>query len=52
VKESYAVQANEWAAAALARRRKQFVADRIMGRRIQGERVKVKGLPIASDAAI
>ena len=52
VKESYAVQASERAAAALARRRKQMVTDRFMGGRIQGEGVKVKGLPIAGDIAI
>ena len=52
VKESYAVQASERAAAALARRRKQWGADRIMGRRIQGEGFKVKGLPGAGDIAI
>ena len=52
VKESYAVQASERAAAALARRRKQWGADRIMGGRIQGEGVKVKGLPCTGDAAI
>jgi hypothetical protein len=52
VKESYAVQASERASAALARRRKQWGADRIMGGRIQGEAVKVKGLPVAGNAAI
>ena len=52
VKESYAVQASERAAAALARRRKQWGADRIMKSRIQGDGVKVKGLPVAGDAAI
>jgi hypothetical protein len=52
MKESYAVQASERAAAALARRRKQWGADRIIRGRIQGERVKVKGLPGAGDAAI
>ena len=52
VKESYAVQASERAAAALARRRKQWGADRIMGGRIQGEGVKVKGLPGAGNIAI
>ena len=52
VKESYAVQASERAAAALARRRKQWVADRIMEGRIQGEGVKVKGLPGAGNVAI
>ena len=52
VKESYAVQASERAAAALARRRKQWGADRIMGGRIQGEGVKVKGLPITGDFPI
>ena len=49
VKESYAVQASERAAAALARRRKQMVADRFMAGRIQGEGVKVKGLPVAGN---
>ena len=52
VKESYAVQASEWAAAELARRRKQWGADRIMAGRIQGEGVKVKGLPSAGDIAM
>ena len=52
VKESYAVQASERAAAALARRRKQWGADRIMEGRIQGERVKVKGLPDMGDFAM
>ena len=52
VKESYAVQASERAAAVLARRRKQWVADRIMEGRLQGEGVKVKGLPIAGNTAI
>jgi hypothetical protein len=52
VNESYAVQANERAAAARARRRKQWVADRIMGGRLQGEGVKVKGLPITGDITI
>jgi hypothetical protein len=52
VKESYAVQASEKAAAELARRRKQWGADRIMGGRIQGEAVKVKGLPSAGNTAI
>ena len=52
VKESYAVQASERAAAALARRRKQWGADRIMAGRIQGEGVKVKGLPVAGDTAM
>ena len=52
VKESYAVQASERAAAALARRRKQWGTGRIMGRRLQGEGVKVKGLPNTGDAAI
>jgi hypothetical protein len=52
VKESYAVQASEKAAAALARRRKQWGAERIMGSRIQGEGGNVKGLPISGDAAI
>jgi hypothetical protein len=52
VKESYAVQASEKAAAALARRRKQWGAERIMGCRIQGEGGNVKGLPVTGDAAI
>ncbi|HUQ35888.1 MAG TPA: hypothetical protein VM144_05870 [Aestuariivirga sp.] len=52
VKESYAGQASERAAAALARRRKQWGADTIMGGRIQGEGVKVKGLPGAGNTAI
>ena len=52
VKESYAVQASERAAAALARRRKQWGADRIMAGRIQGEGVKVKGLPVAGNVAV
>lgn len=52
MKESYAVQASERAAAALARRRKQMVADRFMEGRIQGEGVKVKGLPGAGNFAI
>ena len=52
VKESYAVQASERAAAALARRRKQMVTDRIMEGRIQGEGVKVKSLPITRDIAV
>ena len=52
VKESYAVQASERAAAALARRRKQWGVDRIMEGRILGEGVKVKGLPIAGYTTI
>ena len=52
VKESYAVQASERAAAALARRSKQWGVDRIMEGRILGEGVKVKGLPNTGDAAI
>src|SRR5436190_23561299 len=52
VKDSYAVQASERAAAALARRRKQWGTGRIMGGPIQGEGVKVKGLPITGDVAI
>jgi hypothetical protein len=52
VKESYAVQASERAAAELARRRKQMVADRFMAGRIQGEGVKVKGLPVAGHVTI
>ena len=52
MKESYAVQASERAAAALARRRKQWGAERIMGGRIQGEGVKVKSLPITRDFAV
>jgi hypothetical protein len=52
VKESYAVQASERAAAAQARRRKQWVTDRIMRGRLQGEGIKVKGLPVAGNAAI
>ena len=52
MKESYAVQASETARAALARRRKQWVVERIMEGRIQGEGVKVKGLPVAGNAAI
>jgi hypothetical protein len=52
VNESYAVQASGRAAAALARRRKQWGADRIMEGRIQGEAVKVKALPVAGNAAI
>jgi hypothetical protein len=52
VKESYAVQASERAAAALARRRKQWGPDRIMDGRIQGEGVKVKGLPNMGDFAM
>ena len=52
MKESYAVQASGRAAAALARRRKQWGADRIMEGRIQGEAVKVKALPVAGNAAI
>ena len=49
VKESYAVQASERAAAALARRRKEMVTDRFMKSRIQGEGVKVKGLPVVGN---
>jgi hypothetical protein len=52
VKESYAVQAGKKAAAAQARRRKQWVTDRIMRGRLQGEGIKVKGLPVASSAVI
>ena len=52
MKESYAVQASERAAAELARRRKKMVTDRIMGGRIQGEGVKVKGLPVTGDITI
>jgi hypothetical protein len=52
VKESYAVQAGERAAAALARRRNEMVTDRFMKGRIQGEGVKVKGLPMAGDFPI
>ena len=52
MKESYAVQASERAAAVLARRRKEMVTDRFMKGRIQGEGVKVKTLPGAGDAAI
>ena len=52
VKESYAVQASERAAAALARRRKQWDAGRIMEGRIQGEGVKVKGLPVAGNFTV
>jgi hypothetical protein len=52
VKESYAVQASERAAAALARRRKEMVTDRFMKGRIQGEGVKVKGLPVAGNFAV
>ena len=52
VKESYAVQASERAAAVLARRRKEMVTDRFMKGRIQGEGVKVKGLPVAGDFAV
>ncbi len=52
MKESYAVQASERAAAALARRRKHMITDRFMGGRIQGESVNVKGLPVAGNVAI
>ena len=52
VKESYAGRASERAAAELARRRKQWVSDRIMRGRIQGEGVKVKGLPVAGNVSI
>ena len=52
VKESYAVQASGRAAAALARRRKDMVTDRFMKGRIQGEGVKVKGLPVAGNFAV
>ena len=52
VKESYAVQASGRAAAALARRRKEMVTDRLMEGRIQGEGVKVKGLPVAGNFAV
>ena len=52
VKESYAVQASERAAAALARRRKQWGVDRIMEGRILGEGVKVKGLPVAGNFTV
>ena len=51
VKEFYAVQACEKAAAALARR-KEMMTNRFMKVRIQGEGVKVKGLPSAGNAAI
>lgn len=46
MKESYAVQACERAAAALARRRKDMVADRIIGAAIQGQGNGVKSLPV------
>ena len=52
VKESYAVQASERAAAQLARRRRQMETGRIMGGRIQGEAVKVKCLPVAGNVTI
>ena len=49
MKESYAVQAGERAAAALARRREDMVTGRIMGRRIQGASSQVKGLPAVAN---
>jgi hypothetical protein len=52
VKISYAVQASERAAAMLARRRKEMVTDRFMKGRIQGDGVKVKGLPVVGDFAV
>ena len=46
MRESYAVQASESAAAALARRRKSMMTDMFIKGRIQGRGIKVKGLPV------
>lgn len=52
MKESYAVQAGERAAAALARRREDMVAGRIMGRRHTRRGHSGQGLPAVANVLL